>query len=347
MGTFTTRKSTSRFLALVLLPKHSGRWTIPMGFSSCPPKPKMGCTRGTISLPRYSSFFKHSQVMVCTELPVSIRILRTIALATFISTTNRSLCRKVKCRPFPPPNTNVSTVIRLPCLVVRTCYAPWNWVFHANWMIPSAYPPMMVATIPVEHSSSRCSGRVISHSFRRNRDLLFKNRSICPLSTRSWRVFLNSHHSTVMCPFCSWNSKYFCELWGLGVEVIDWGLFSIGCSFTSISILLRFVVKRRSTTSCLGLRFPRPRFLSIGPWLSSGHPCFQHKFRWHGQSQWPSVAPPLMWSPSARLKKPWIVGSLGNLEMKCTLLRLPSLESRPLLGGIAWRSLLRTPATPT
>ncbi|KAJ8434599.1 LOW QUALITY PROTEIN: hypothetical protein Cgig2_025025 [Carnegiea gigantea] len=48
-----------------------------------------------------------SHVMMSTELPVSISILRTIALATFISTTYGSLCEDVKRGLYFPPNTKV------------------------------------------------------------------------------------------------------------------------------------------------------------------------------------------------------------------------------------------------
>jgi len=95
-----------------------------MGFTSCPPKPRIGCTRGMISLLGYLSFFKKSQVMMSTKLLVSIRIRHTIALATFNSTTNGSLCAEVKCGLSPPLNTIIAIVALVPCSAMRTCWAP-------------------------------------------------------------------------------------------------------------------------------------------------------------------------------------------------------------------------------
>jgi len=54
-----------------------------MGFTSCPPKPRIGYTKGTMSRTGCVSFFKQSQAMMSTELPVSTRIRRTIALVIF------------------------------------------------------------------------------------------------------------------------------------------------------------------------------------------------------------------------------------------------------------------------
>ncbi|KAJ8441092.1 hypothetical protein Cgig2_000353 [Carnegiea gigantea] len=120
MGTLTTRKSTSRSLALSLSPKCIGRQIIQVVFTSYPPKPKMGCTKGTMSHPGCVSFFKQSQVMMLTELPKSIRIHPTIALAIFISTTKGSLCGKAKREASFLPNMIVGTIMRGPCSVVST-----------------------------------------------------------------------------------------------------------------------------------------------------------------------------------------------------------------------------------
>ncbi|KAJ8432366.1 hypothetical protein Cgig2_014985 [Carnegiea gigantea] len=117
VGTSTTKKLTSRFLAFNLSPKRIGRRIIPVGFTSYPPKPKMGCIKGMMSHPGYVSFFKQSQVIMLTELPVSIRIHRTIALAIFISTTKGSLCGEAKRGASFPPNTIVGTVMQVPCSV--------------------------------------------------------------------------------------------------------------------------------------------------------------------------------------------------------------------------------------
>ncbi|KAJ8447167.1 hypothetical protein Cgig2_022896 [Carnegiea gigantea] len=105
LGTSTTKKSTSRFLAFSLLSKRIGKQIMPVWFTSCPPKPKMGCTKGTMSRPGYVSFWRQSQVMMSTELSVSIRILRAMMLATFISTTRRSLCGEAKRTTCLSPNT--------------------------------------------------------------------------------------------------------------------------------------------------------------------------------------------------------------------------------------------------
>ncbi|KAJ8429036.1 LOW QUALITY PROTEIN: hypothetical protein Cgig2_016941 [Carnegiea gigantea] len=58
-GTSTTKKSTSIFFAFPLSPKRKGRRIIPVGFTSCPPKRRIGWTRGTMSLSGYVSFFRH------------------------------------------------------------------------------------------------------------------------------------------------------------------------------------------------------------------------------------------------------------------------------------------------
>ena len=53
MGMSTTKTSTSKFLALTLSPKRRTSWIIPVGLTSCPPKPRMGWTKGIISLPGF------------------------------------------------------------------------------------------------------------------------------------------------------------------------------------------------------------------------------------------------------------------------------------------------------
>jgi len=171
--TSISKKSTSRFRALDLPPNRSGRWVTHMGFTSCPPKPRMGCTRGTISLPRCLSLLKQSQVIMLAELSVSIKIRCTRELATFSSTTRGSLCGKLKC--WPSCSSNVAgMVMQFPCSAVRTCCVPHIWAFHAIWVMPSTYPPAIVSTIPVEHFASRGSSRAKSQSLRRDRGLLFR-----------------------------------------------------------------------------------------------------------------------------------------------------------------------------
>ncbi|KAJ8423978.1 hypothetical protein Cgig2_008753 [Carnegiea gigantea] len=123
VGISTIKKSPSRFLDLSLSPKRTERRIIPVRFTSCPPKPKMGCIKVTMSHPRCVNFFKQSQVMMSIELPVSIRIHRTIALAIFISMTKGSLCGEANRGASFPPNTIVGTVVRAPCVVVSTCCA--------------------------------------------------------------------------------------------------------------------------------------------------------------------------------------------------------------------------------
>ncbi|KAJ8422192.1 hypothetical protein Cgig2_011944 [Carnegiea gigantea] len=123
VGTSTTKNCTSKFLALTLSPKRRGSRIFLVGLTSYPPEPRIGWTKGITSLPGYLSFFRQSQVMMSTELLVSIRILRTMVLATFISITSGSLCREAKCWPSSPPNTMVGTVTRLPYSAVRTCRA--------------------------------------------------------------------------------------------------------------------------------------------------------------------------------------------------------------------------------
>jgi len=120
MGTLTTKKSTSRFLHLSLSPKRIERRIIPVGFTSCLLKPKMGCTKGTMSRPGFVSFFKKSQVIMLTELLVSIRIRCAIALAIFISTTKGSLSGEANHEASFPPKTIVGTAVRGPYSVVST-----------------------------------------------------------------------------------------------------------------------------------------------------------------------------------------------------------------------------------
>jgi len=62
-----------------------------------------------MSHPGYVSFFRQSQVMMSTEFLASIKILRTIVLATFISTTKGSLWGEVKHEASPLLNTMVGT----------------------------------------------------------------------------------------------------------------------------------------------------------------------------------------------------------------------------------------------
>ena len=138
VGTSTTRKSTSRLLALVLSPKRTGRRIIHVGFTSYPPKPRIGCTKGTTSRSGCASFCKESQVMMSAKLPVSTKIRRTIALAIFISMIRGSLWGEVNRAASFPPNTIMGTVKQGPRFAVSTCYAFLSCAFPTNRVIPSA-----------------------------------------------------------------------------------------------------------------------------------------------------------------------------------------------------------------
>ena len=74
--------------------------------------------------PECVSFFKQSQVMMSTELPVSIKISCTITLAIFNLTTKGSSCGEANRGASFPANTIVGTVTWLPCLAVRIYWAP-------------------------------------------------------------------------------------------------------------------------------------------------------------------------------------------------------------------------------
>ncbi|KAJ8450721.1 LOW QUALITY PROTEIN: hypothetical protein Cgig2_021193 [Carnegiea gigantea] len=69
---------------------------------------------GTMSRPGTTNFFKQSQVMISTKLPVSTWIRRMIALVIFISTTRGSLWGEVNRGESFPPNIMVGVVMHDP-----------------------------------------------------------------------------------------------------------------------------------------------------------------------------------------------------------------------------------------
>ena len=119
-GTSTTRKSTSRLLDLVLSQKRTGRQIIPVGFTSFPPKPRIGFTKGTISRLGCTGFSQAIPRYDVHEAAVSIRIHCTITLAIFISMTRGSLWGEANRGASLPPNTIVGAAKQGPSSAVST-----------------------------------------------------------------------------------------------------------------------------------------------------------------------------------------------------------------------------------
>jgi len=166
------------------------------------------------------------------------------------------------CGPSWPSNTIVGTITRIPCTAIRTCYVPRIWAIHVDRVIPFSYPPAIVATISMEHSSSRSSACTRSRSLQWNRGPLFKKRSIWTFVNKLMKGLLQLIAfgigmtillmELIVLPCIVW---FCCRGHGLGISQ-HW------CPFTSISMLVGFAVKWESLISSLGLLFPGPTFLS-------------------------------------------------------------------------------------
>jgi len=95
-----------------------------------------------MSYPGCASFLKQSQVMISTELPVSIRIHRTTALAIFISTTRGLLWGDANRGASFPPNTMAGATMHDPCSTVRTCRTLLSWLSTPPELCPPQSRPL-------------------------------------------------------------------------------------------------------------------------------------------------------------------------------------------------------------
>jgi len=188
--------------------------------------------------------------MISTKFPVSTSIRRIMAVVIFSCITNASLwgvCRgRVSSGPTILVGTrrgfnSMATITWLRCRIWAFLYQVFNSLLSIS--------PMIIAIIFVFQFELSFSFVSISRRPRSVPFPDFKKRFSHPWSANSWRAFLSSRHSEIVCLESSWYSQYLFLLLNLVGVSMGPGRFSIGLPLISLRILRGLVWNRLALSS--------------------------------------------------------------------------------------------------